>query len=50
VTETIARIQAAGGSTSNAQAFLNDANAAKAAGDFKAAYALYRKAYKAAGK
>jgi len=50
VTETIARIQAAGGSTSNAQAFLNDANAAKAAGDFKAAYASYRKAYKAAGK
>jgi hypothetical protein len=50
VTETIARIQAAGGSVSNAQSFLNDANAAKAAGDFKGAYSLYRKAYKAAGK
>jgi hypothetical protein len=50
VTETIAKIQAAGGSTSNAQAFLSDANAAKAAGDFKTAYSLYRKAYKAAGK
>jgi len=50
VTETIAHVQAAGGSVSNAVAFLNDANAAKAAGDFKGAYALYRKAYKAAGK
>ena len=50
VTETIAKIQAAGGSISNAQAFLSDANAAKAAGDFKTAYSLYRKAYKAAGK
>ena len=50
VTETIAHTAAAGGSVSNAQAFLNDANAAKAAGDFKGAYALYRKAYKAAGK
>lgn len=50
VTETIARIQAAGGSISNAQAFLSDANAANAAGDFKTAYSLYRKAYKAAGK
>ena len=43
-------VTAAGGSTANAQQFLNDANAAKAAGDFKAAYASYRKAYKAAGK
>jgi hypothetical protein len=50
VTDTIAKIQASGGSTSNAQQFLNTANAAKAAGDFKAAYASYRKAYKAAGK
>jgi hypothetical protein len=50
VTDTIAKIQAAGGSTSNAQQFLNDANAARAAGDFKTAYASYRKAYKAAGK
>jgi hypothetical protein len=50
VTETIAKIQAAGGNISNAQAFLSDANAAKAAGDFKTAYSLYRKAYKAAGK
>jgi len=50
VTETIANIQAAGASVGNAQSALNDANAAKAAGNFKAAYALYRKAYKAAGK
>jgi len=50
VTDTIANVQAAGGSTGNAQQFLNTANAAKAAGDFKAAYASYRKAYKAAGK
>ncbi|MEO7274304.1 MAG: hypothetical protein ABIX28_23625 [Vicinamibacterales bacterium] len=50
VTETIARVQAAGGGVSNSLAFLNDANAAKAAGDFKGAYVLYRKAYKAAGK
>ena len=50
VTDTIAGIQAAGGNVSNAQSFLSSANAAKAAGDFKGAYALYRKAYKAAGK
>lgn len=49
VTETLAHVQAAGGSISNAQTFLNNANAAKAAGNFKSAYALYRKAYKAAG-
>jgi hypothetical protein len=50
VTETLAHIQSAGGSVSNAQSFLDGANAAKAAGDFKGAYAAYRKAYKAAGK
>ena len=50
VTETLAHIQSAGGSVSNAQNFLDGANAAKAAGDFKGAYASYRKAYKAAGK
>ena len=50
VTETIANVQAAGGSVGNAVATLADANAAKAAGDFKTAYALYRRAYKAAGK
>jgi len=50
VTETLANIKAAGGSIGNAQSFLNDANAAKAAGDFKTAYALYRKAYKMAAK
>ena len=48
VTQTLANIQAAGGNTSNAQAFLTQANAAKAAGQFKIAYGLYRKAYKAA--
>jgi hypothetical protein len=50
VTDTIAKVQAAGGGTGNAQQFLNTANTAKAAGDFKSAYASYRKAYKAAGK
>jgi hypothetical protein len=50
VTQTLANIQAAGGSIGNAQSFLSQANAAKAAGDFKGAYALYRKAYKMAQK
>jgi hypothetical protein len=50
VTQTLANIQAAGGNIGNAQMFLNQANAAKAAGDFKGAYTLYRKAYKMAGK
>jgi hypothetical protein len=50
VTDTLAHVQAAGGSVSSAQGFLDDANAAKAAGNFKGAYASYRKAYKAAGK
>ena len=50
VTETIADVLAAGGTVSNAQAVLTAANTAKAAGDFKTAYALYRKAYKAAGR
>jgi len=43
-------VQAAGGNVSIAQPVLNEANAAKAAGDFKLAYTLYRKAYKAATK
>ena len=50
VTDTLAHIRSAGGSVGNAQSFLDDANAAKAAGNFKGAYASYRKAYKAAGK
>jgi hypothetical protein len=50
VTDTIAKIQAAGGSVGNGPSILTSANAAKASGDFKGAYALYRKAYKAAGK
>jgi hypothetical protein len=50
VADTIAKVQAAGGATSNAQQFLNAGNAARAAGNFKDAYANYRKAYKAAGK
>jgi hypothetical protein len=50
VTETIADIRAAGGRVSNAQSALTEANTAKAAGDFKTAYRLYRKAYKAAGR
>ena len=50
VTETIARIQAAGGTTSNASTFLTTANAFKTAGNFKSAYDNYRKAYRAASK
>lgn len=50
VTETIADVRAAGGRVSNAQSALTEANTAKAAGDFKTAYRLYRKAYKAAGR
>lgn len=48
VTQTLANIQAAGGSIGNAQSFLDRANADKAAGNFKSAYDNYRKAYKAA--
>jgi len=50
VAQTIANIQAAGGSTGQAQSFFNQGDAAKAAGDFKGAYTLYRKAYKMAAK
>ncbi|HKS28431.1 MAG TPA: hypothetical protein VJS44_11450 [Pyrinomonadaceae bacterium] len=50
VAQTIARIQGAGGTTGNALNFLNTANAYKAAGNFKAAYDNYRKAYRAASK
>ena len=50
VTQTLANIQAAGGDVSSAQSLLTQANTAKTAGQFKAAYALYRKAYKAASK
>jgi hypothetical protein len=50
VQETIANVQAAGAGVGNAPAIFSDANAAKAAGDFKLAYALYRRAYKAAAK
>ena len=50
VTQTITRIQAAGGTTGTALNFLNTANAFKAAGNFKAAYDNYRKAYRAASK
>jgi hypothetical protein len=48
VTQTLANMQAAGASIgNNAQQFLNQANAQKAAGQFRAAYHSYRKAYKA---
>jgi hypothetical protein len=50
VTETIADVQTAGATVSNAQSALTEADTAKAAGDFKSAYRLYRKAYKAAGR
>ena len=48
VTQTLANIVAAGGSIGTAQAFLDLANADKAAGRFKEAYKNYRKAYKTA--
>ena len=50
VTQTLANIQAAGASIGAADSILTQANALKTAGDFKGAYALYRKAYKAAAK
>jgi hypothetical protein len=50
VTQTIARIQAANGTTGTATSFLNAANAFKNAGNFKAAYDNYRKAYRAASR
>ncbi len=50
VTQTLASIQAAGGSIGSAQTFLARANADKAAGRFKSAYGNYRKAYKAAAQ
>jgi hypothetical protein len=48
VTQTLANILAAGGSIGEAQSFLDQANADKAAGRFKDAYKNYRKAYKLA--
>jgi hypothetical protein len=48
VTETLANVSAAGGNVGSAQSFLNQANAQKAAGQFKNAYANYRRAYKQA--
>lgn len=48
VAQTITRIQAAGGQTATAIALFSRADAYKAAGDFKAAYDQYRKAYRAA--
>jgi hypothetical protein len=48
VTATLANVSAAGGNVGPAQSFLNQANAQKAAGQFKNAYANYRKAYKRA--
>lgn len=50
VAQTIANIQAAGGNTGQAQSLLSQGDAARTAGDFKGAYTLYRKAYKAAAK
>ena len=50
VTQTLANIQSAGSDVSAAQSLLTQANAAKTAGQFKTAYALYRKAYKAVAK
>lgn len=50
VTQTLANIVAAGGSIHSAQTYLTRANAYKTAGNFKAAYEYYRKAYKAAAK
>jgi len=48
VADTLADVQALGGSIVNAQSFLTQANTAKAAGLYRTAYSLYRKAYKSA--
>jgi hypothetical protein len=48
VADTIAKMQATGQGVGNAQAFLAAGDAAKAAGDYKGAYANYGKAYRAA--
>jgi len=49
VTETLAKRAAVGNPSAQATAFLNSANAAFAAGEFKTAYVNYRKAYGSAG-
>jgi len=48
VAQTIANIQAAGGSTGQAQSLLAQGDTFKNAGDFKRAYTYYQQAYKAA--
>ncbi len=48
VADTIAKMQATGQGTGNAQSFLNAGDAAVAAHDYKSAYADYGKAYRAA--
>jgi hypothetical protein len=50
VTETLANIEAAGSSIGTARTELAQADAQKAAGQFKDAYKSYRKAYKSATK
>jgi hypothetical protein len=50
VAQSIARVAATGAGVGNAPAILRDADAAKAGGDFLSAYAMFRRAYKAAGK
>lgn len=50
VANTLANVQAAGGSLGGAQAFFDQGDAQRASGQFKAAYQSYRKAYKAAAK
>ncbi|HET7758564.1 MAG TPA: hypothetical protein VFK62_01460 [Gaiellaceae bacterium] len=48
VADTIAKMQATGQGTGNAQSFLNAGDAAVAAHDYKTAYTDYGKAYRAA--
>ena len=50
VADTITKIKAAGASVGLAATFLTQADTAKAAGNFKVAYNLYRKAYRTAAK
>jgi hypothetical protein len=50
VAQTIANVQAAGGSVGNAQMFLTQGDQNKAAGHFKAAYDQYRRAYQMAAR
>lgn len=48
VTDILTKVALNGGNLGNAQSFLNQANAARSAGQYGGAYQLYRRAYKTA--